>query len=208
MPFSCSRQDLARRPVFLAGRGLALAALLIAPLALGGCSMFGSSDDDTDADIEAAAPQPCPTVGVLDGADRVTVFNGRGRDLTDVVLRAEIRKAVTQCKYDTDEHTISVDLAFDGLAEMGPAAASRDQTLKGFVAITRTDGKIVNKQEFDMPVTFDGATRQVRFEKVIEDSVVPYGGTVNGSIYQFLVGFQLTHDQLEYNRKVPQTPLK
>jgi hypothetical protein len=91
---------------------------------------------------------------------------------------------------------------------MGPAAPSRDLVLKGFVAITRTDGKIVNKQEFDMPVTFDGATRQVRFEKVIEDSVVPYGGTVNGSIYQFLVGFQLTHDQLEYNRKVPQTPLK
>jgi hypothetical protein len=206
MPFPFERQDLARRPAFSAVKGFALVALLVAPLALGGCSMFGG--DDEDADIDKAAPQPCPTVGVLDGADRITVFNGRGRDLTDVVVRGEIRKAVTKCKYDTDEHTISVDLAFDGLAEMGPAATSRDMTLKGFVAITRTDGKIVNKQEFDLPISFAGATRQVRFEKVFEDSVVPYGGTVNGSIYEFLVGFQLSHDQLEYNRKVPQTPLK
>ncbi len=206
MPFPFEQQDLARRPVFLAVKGFALVALLVAPLALGGCSMFG--DDDEDADIEKSAPQPCPAIGVLDGADRITVFNGRGRDLTDVVVRGEIRKAVTKCQYDTDEHTISVDLAFDGLAEAGPAATSRDMALKGFVAITRTDGKIVNKQEFDLPISFAGATRQVRFEKVIEDSVVPYGGTVNGSIYEFLVGFQLSHDQLEYNRKVPQTPLK
>lgn len=206
MPFPFEQHDHAPRRVFFTMKRLALAALLVAPLALGGCSWFSSSDDDDE--IEKAAPQPCPTIGVLDGADRVTVFNGRGRDLTDVVLRGEIRKAVIKCKYDTDEHTISVDLAFDGQAEMGPAANSRDQVLKGFAAITRTDGKIVNKQEFDMPVSFAGTSRQVRFEKVIEDTVLPYGGEINGSIYEILVGFQLTREQLDYNRKVPSTPLK
>lgn len=209
MPFPTERQDAPRRSVS-ALRGVALAALLLAPLALGGCSwlgMGGGDDDEVMDDIEAAAPKPCPSIGVLDGADRITVFNGRGHDLTDIVVRAEITKAAIQCEYDTDDHTISVDIAFNGGAEMGPAATSRDMSLKGFLAITRTDGKKVSKQIYDIPVTFS-SSRDVRFLKSVEGTVVPYGGTVNGSIYEFLVGFQLTPEQLDYNRKVPLGPLK
>ncbi|HEY4345032.1 MAG TPA: hypothetical protein VGN05_11845 [Parvibaculum sp.] len=209
MPFPTERQDAPRRSAF-ALRGLALTGILLMPLVLGGCSWLGlgsSDEDEALEDIEKAAPKPCPSIGVLDGADRVTIFNGRGKDLTDVVVRAEITKAAIKCEYDTGEHTISVDLAFNGGAELGPAATSRDMSLKGFLAITRTDGKKVSKQIYDIPVTFD-KSRNVRFLKSIEETVVPYGGNVNGSIYEFLVGFQLTPDQLDYNRKVPVGPLR
>ncbi|MCE9649983.1 MAG: hypothetical protein K8R18_10205 [Parvibaculum sp.] len=207
MPFPTERQDAPRRTAS-AARAVALAGLLMMPLALGGCSWLGMGSDDDDLDeIEASAPKPCPTIGVLDGADRITVFNGSGRDLTDVVVRAEITKAAIKCDYDTDDHTISVDLAFNGGAEMGPAATSRDMTLKGFLAVTRTDGKKVSKQIYDIPVSF-GTARTVRFLKSVEGTVVPYGGTVNGSIYEFLIGFQLTPDQFEYNSKVPLGPMR
>lgn len=208
MPFPTERKDAPRRSVS-AVRGFALVSVLLLPLALGGCSWLGMGGGDEDIDeIEAAAPRPCPSIGVLDGADRITVFNGRGRDLTDVVVRAEITKAAIKCEYDTGEHTISVDIAFNGGAEIGPAATSRDMSLKGFLAITRVDGKKVSKQIYDIPITFSGAARTVRFLKSVEGTVVPYGGSVNGSIYEFLVGFQLTPDQLDYNRKVPLGPLK
>ncbi len=210
MPFSTERQH-APRPLVRVLRGLGFATLFLVPLALGGCSWLGigpSREDEAMDAIASATPKPCPTVGVLDGADRITVFNGQGHDLTDVVIRAEISKAATTCKYDTDDHTISVDLAFNGAAEMGPAATSTDMNLKGFLAVTRVDGKKVSKQVYDIPLSFDGKSRQIRFLKSIDETVVPYGGSMNGSNYVMLVGFQVTQAQLDYNRKVPVGPLK
>ena len=207
MPFSSGRQDLSRKSARVI-HGLGLVALLLAPLALSGCGMFTSKEDEAMEAIAAAAPKPCPTVGVLAGADSITVFKGKGHDLTDVVLKAEIDKAVTTCEYDTGDHTISVDIAFNGSAEMGPAATSSDMNLKGFLAITRTDGKLVNKDVYDIPISFDKGTRQMRFLKSIDGTVVPYGGSVNGSIYEMLVGFQVTKEQLDFNRKAAEDALK
>ncbi len=204
MPFSFEQQDAPRRSVS-ALRAVALVSLL---LALGGCSWLGMGSDTDEVDyIDKTLPKPCPAIGVLGDADRITVFNGQGRDLTDVVVRAEISKAAIKCEYDTDDHTISVDLAFNGGAEMGPAATTRNMALKGFLAITRVDGTKVSKQLYDIPVTFDKA-RNVRFLKSIEETIVPYTAAKNGATYEFLVGFQLTQEQLDYNRKVPLGPLR
>lgn len=209
MPFSTERQGALRTSPSVS-RIAALALIVLAPLTLGGCSWLGMGSDEGDDvldEIAAVAPKPCPTVGVLDGADRITVFNGQGQDLTDVVVRAEISKAAIQCEYDTDEKTISVDLAFNGLAVMGPAATNSDMALKGFLAVTRIDGTKVSKQIYDIPVEFDKA-RQVRFLKSVEGTVIPYGGDQNGSSYVFLVGFQVSQSQLDYNRKATVGPLQ
>lgn len=207
MPFSSGRQDFPRKSARVM-HGLGLVAVLLAPLALSGCGMFTSKEDEAMDAIAAAAPKPCPTVGVLAGADTITVFDGKGHDLTDVVLKATIDKAVTSCEYDTDEHTISVDIAYNGSAEMGPAATGTDMNLKGFLAVTRTDGKLVRKDIYDIPLSFDKGSQQIRFLKSIDGTVVPYGGTVNGSIYEMLVGFQVTKEQLDYNRKAAEDALK
>ncbi len=208
MPFSTERQ-VALRPSPSAPRIAALALLVLAPLMLGGCSWLGmgSAEEDVLAEIESVAPKPCPTVGVLDGTDKITVFNGQGQDLTDVVVRAEISKAAIQCEYDTDDKTITVDLAFNGLAVMGPAATTNEMSLQGFLAVTRIDGKKVSKQLYDIPIDF-GKTRQVRFLKSVDGTVVPYGGDQNGSSYVFLVGFQVSQSQLDYNRKSIVGPLQ
>ncbi|MGB5950050.1 MAG: hypothetical protein WBG82_12075 [Parvibaculum sp.] len=204
MAFPIEPAGQARRLGIPSPRRIGLAALLIAPLALGGCSWLGMGSDD-EADVLAAAPKPCPTIGVLDGADRITMFNGRGLDLTDVVVRGEIRKAVSKCEYDDGE--IAVDVAFDGQADLGPAATSRELNLKGFMTVVR-NGRISDKQVFDIPVVFEGAARTVRFLKTIEDTKLATDGRLDGSAYELLVGFQLSPEELEYNRKVPSTPLK
>lgn len=202
MPFSNERQDLPRNTARVM-HGLGLIVLLLAPLALGGCSMFSSKEDEAMAAITAAAPKPCPTVGVLAGADQITVFNGAGHELSDVVLKATIDKAAISCEYDVDDNTISVDIAFNGSAEMGPAATDSEMNLKGFMAVTHVDDKQISKVTYDIPLNFDKGTRQIRFLKSIEDTVVPYGGAVvNGSVYEMLVGFQVTQQQLDYNRKM------
>jgi hypothetical protein len=206
MPFPIEPTGFQRRAAVTSLRALGLAALLALPLALGGCSWLGMGGDDAD-EVDKDMPKPCPTVGVLDGADHITVFNGRGRDLTDVVARAEIRKAVIECEYEPSDGNISVNIAFDGQADLGPAATSREMTLKGFMTVVR-HGAIKSKMEYDIPVSFAGAARTVRFLKTIDETKIPYGGELNGSAYEVLVGFQLTQDELDYNRKVPFAPLK
>lgn len=206
MPIPTEPTGAARRFGHFSIRGIGLVALLAMPLALGGCSWLGFGGEE-DFDPVDAGPKPCPTVGVLDGTDRVTVFNGRGRDLTDIVVRGEIRKAVIGCEYDKDDAEIVVDIAFDGQAALGPAASSRELSLKGFATVVR-HGAIKKKQVFDIPVAFDGVARTVRFLKTIDDTKIPYGGTLDGSAYEILVGFQLTPEQFEYNNKVPAAPLR
>lgn len=204
MPFPIEPTGPSRRA---AARALGLAVLLVLPLALGGCSWLGMGGSDDDVDPDADLPKPCPTVGVLDGADHITMFSGRGKDLTDVVLRAEIRKSAIECEYDTDEKSISFNVAFDGTADLGPAATARDINIPGFIAVTR-HGYMVSKRMLDIPVSFEGAARTVKFLKTVEDTTIPYGGELNGSAYEIIVGFQLTPDELEYNRKVPAVPLR
>lgn len=188
-----------------------LAVLLLSAMALTGCTSeqaFSAIGIGSTTEEGGTTDRPCPTVGVLNGTDHLTLFNGRGKDLTDVVLRAEIARVVTKCEYNASESTISVDLAFNGIAEIGPAAQSRTQTVTTFVAVTRRFGAKVKKQLYEVPLVFEGASRQVQFLKTIEGTQIPYGGDADGRIYEILVGFQLTPEQLDYNRKVPRVPIR
>lgn len=190
----------------------AMAGLLMSALALTGCtseqafSVIGLGGSSTEEG--GTASRPCPSVAILNETDHVTVFNGRGNDLTDVVLRAETGKVVTQCTYNLTDSTISLDIAFDGLAELGPAASSRVQTVTTYVAVMRRFGKRVKKQVYEVPLVFDGNTRRIQFLKTVDGTVVPYGGDADGRIYEILVGFQLTPEQLAYNRRVPRVPIR
>ena len=199
-------------------RSAALAAALSVTLFLAGCSTddegyattgigsmlgFGSTTEEG-----GTATYPCPHVGVLDQADRITAFNGQGEDITDVEVRAELNKVVTKCEYNIDDSTISFDIAFNGVAEIGPGARSRTVNLPVFVAVTRRFGKLVKKQQLTLPVTFAPGQTKVSFMKTLENNVIPYGQGADGRIYYVLVGFQLTKDQLAYNRNVTPVPIR
>ncbi|MAB14468.1 hypothetical protein [Parvibaculum sp.] len=199
-------------------RTAALAAALSVTLLVAGCSTdddgyatsgigsmlgFGGSTQEG-----GTAAYPCPNVGVLDQADRITAFNGSGQDITDVAVRAELNKVVTQCEYNLSDSTITFDIAFDGVAELGPGATSRTQNLPVFMAVTRRFGKLVKKQTMTLPVTFAPGETKVRFTKMLEGNVVPYGKGADGRIYYILVGFQLSQDQLAYNRRVAPVPIR
>ena len=204
MPFSSAPSCL---PTFGSRTGRAAPVLAVfAALVLGGCSWLGVGGEGTKTG--GTTLYPCPAVGVLNETDHVTLLSGSGADLTDVVARAEIGKVVSKCEYDIDESTITVDLAFDGIAEIGPAAQSRELTLNTFVAVTRRYSAFDKKQVYEVPVVFEPGQRQVRFVKTVDGTVLPYGGRADGSIYPIRVGFHLTPEQLEYNRRVFYNPIR
>ncbi len=171
------------------------AGVAVLPLLL--LAACGSTSEQKAAFV---ASHPCPRIAVLGGAEQVVVFDGRGTDITNVVARAEIQKSALTCEYDSDEKTISMDLGFNGLAELGPAATGPELHLRGFVAVTRGDNSVIRKTFVDVPVVFEKGSQKMHFVSTLEDNVLSYTNSVDGSAYEILVGFQLSPEQLAYNK--------
>lgn len=143
---------------------------------------------------------PCPAVAILGDTEKLTVYKDGGRDITDLVLRAEIDQAVTQCEYDVDDGIIYVDIAYRGTAELGPGAETRQLSVPTFIALTEVNRSVLRKEIRPLNLNFSGGSRRIEFTQTIEETRVPYVAPFDGSAYELLVGFQLTADQLELNR--------
>lgn len=155
----------------------------------------------SEAEIELQQALPCPGVGILGGTEDLTSFTGTGNDITDIALTAELERVVSQCEYDIDDGIIYVDLAVRGVAEIGPAATSRQVAVPMFIALTEVNSRVLRKDTFMLPLAFEGNQRTTSFIHTIEETKVPYVARIDGSAYEILVGFQLTPEQLAYNKR-------
>lgn len=162
-------------------------ATLSAALAL---SIAGCASD--------APPPPCPPAGTPAPLDSITLFApGGGRDLTEVRFSGRISSVQTVCDYD--DKGVDVDLAVDIRVERGPADKSRQADLQYFVAVEDGPGNITAKQVFDVAVPFEGNSRRLaRREELSLRIPAPTDGFKQTRV---LVGFQLTPEQLEFNRR-------
>lgn len=155
----------------------------------------------SEAEIELQQALPCPEVGILGGAENLTSFSGAGNDITDIALTAELERVVSRCEYDIGDGIIYVDIAIRGVAEVGPAATSREVTVPMFIALTEINSRVLRKDTFLLPLTFEGNQRATSFIHTIEETKVPYVARIDGSAYEILVGFQLTPEELAYNKR-------
>ena len=161
----------------------------LALLGLAGC---GGSD------LPKFAPA-CPTTGILrDGAD-LTRFRGAGTDLTDMVVDGRVTGLTGKCSLDdlTHLHTVlsvSMDLT------RGPAAIGRQADVTYFISVSRGD-TILDKRDYTFNVDFPRNTDRVRLTGDQIDLVLPVNDKLSGSAYSVLVGFQLTPEQLAFNRR-------
>jgi hypothetical protein len=147
----------------------------------------------------------CPDVAVVTDASTVTRFApGPGRDLLDVDLQAEIADLVTACK-DKEKRdgrpVAKVAVAPVVVVSRGPANQNRTPRVQYFVSVVDGDQRILQKQIYDLAVDFT----ENRTRVVIRDDDPPIvvdipnaSGVARG--YRILVGFQLTPDELTYNR--------
>ena len=140
----------------------------------------------------------CPAGIIPADAASVTRFrDGSGRDLTDVVAEAEIVNILIQCKYDPKGVTVDLQVAIAG--SRGPADRSRTAEFDYFVAIVDPQQNVVQKQPFRVNFEFkDNRTRLGVVEEL--EPRVPLGSAFDGPKYQLLVGFQLTPEELAWNR--------
>ena len=174
-------------PAFAPSRFGLFAGLLFTVLVVAGCA---SADDD---------PRACPRVAILQDAATVTVFTEPGAlDLTDVLARGALSNIRGGCEYFDDEVEIEFDVTLS--AERGPALTASQFSFDYFVSILTPEDVVYAKEVFRTPVAFpSGVFRAGSLESLSQSIPIQEGSDARG--FSVLIGFQLSEDQVEYNRR-------
>lgn len=169
-------------------------ALFAAPLLLGACDTLNSIDFNP----KPPPPPPCPRAVVGEDVGRLTRFSGAGKDPADVVFQAEIGDLTGSCIYDDDK--IEVEMQVQITATRGPAATGDTAKFNYFVAVARNDKTILSRDSFDAEIKLPGdEPRNGTADEI--DQTIPVPNSEAGGDLTIIVGFEMTPDELEYNRK-------
>ena len=140
----------------------------------------------------------CPSVQVLQSTGEFVRFAaGRRRDLTDVATEAWIERVGGDCALENDEYL--VDLSIGIIARRGPANKKSLMILRYFVAVSDRQDKILQRQSFQTSASF-GAFKSVAFTDALELRI-PVAKGVEGDAYTIFIGFELSPDELRFNRQ-------
>jgi hypothetical protein len=165
----------------------ASAALFGVALALGGCSVVNGEYGDVK----------CPQAGVVDGIGTLSRFDGQGTGFVHLATRATLKVERNDCTIDASG--VSISMTVSTLAELGPTATSHNADFPYFVAITDSRDRIVAKRVFANPVVFKAAQTRAGTRDVFMDHV-QLANPRDADRYHLVLGFQMTPEELEYNR--------
>jgi hypothetical protein len=143
----------------------------------------------------------CPSAAVLSDAVTVTKLKP-GAPMTldpqNVVLTAEMSQAQLECEYDGERNALTIDLDFAVRARRGAAATGPDPELEYFVAVVDAEGTVITKNIFKTQPDLDGPNGV--YTQSIDNFVLQLAMDRRPIDYQVLTGFQLTAQELAYNR--------
>jgi hypothetical protein len=167
-------------------RGLTL--LAAAAGALGACSQ---------PDVFAPA---CPQLALLqDGADLVR-FDGPGRDITDVVMEAHLTAVPATCHWADKTHKkVEAKLQVAMSIGRGPGMKGRSVVVPYFLAISEGD-QILDKQIAAARADFPINTDRLSVITPEVSMLFPVSPEKSAAVYKITASFQLTPEELAYNR--------
>lgn len=168
-------------------RPYVLLAVAGAALTLAGCQ----------SDKEAAL---CPGATALVEASTMTVFPaGTAPDPAHALYRVGVESVTSDCDIDNHERTADTSVEIHFKATRATAGEAIRYRVPYFVAV-RQGPDILSKKLYWATFGFSAGETAVEFSEDL-DSTVKIASDKQPYDYQVLTGLQLTHDQLDYNRK-------
>ncbi len=179
----------------------------------------GGGDDDEAAKSDAARkkresewgnaraplPQlrnagPCPYVKVLYDAGRYMEFKDDREAASAVAYTGEIQGISSICNYkDAEPIKVEVEMLF--ALGRGPQATSNTKNYRYWVAVTQRNSRVIAKEYFDLPVTFNGGQDRTLVTEKLQGITIPRADIkVSGSNFEVLVGFDVTEKMAAFNR--------
>ncbi|MEM6626729.1 MAG: hypothetical protein AAF719_08505 [Pseudomonadota bacterium] len=177
------------------GRKLAISSTALATALLSGCGTVSNAFESTPN------VGPCPVTAALYDASRLVEIVGDREVYNNVGFTGEVSSVQGYCRY-VDDDPITMELDIDFAFGRGPAAAGDEHTYQYFVAVTRRDLVVIEKEVFDIDVEFrDGADRAAVRERIDRITIPRANAGISGVNFEILVGFELTDAQLDFNRQ-------
>ena len=175
---------------------LLMASMLAPMLALGGCA---SGEDTTATDFAPA----CAPVGILgDAADYSDYGPGAVPDLSRLVAQGSIRGVSGHCNSAASGTVLHTVVQLQLAITRGPVATGSSLAVPYFIAVTR-DGAVLSKQTLVATAQFPDNGDKVALQTDPLALDLPVSRARPGTSYRIEAGFQLTPEQLSYNRAHP-----
>lgn len=196
-------QAMRLRPMMATRRGIGyrrvLRAMLFAMLLpLTACQTVTLSDLNPFGD--SSGPQPCPPSAALADAVSITEFGrGSSRDDSNVIHSARIEGTVFDCQVVGSQ--VQGRLGVVGTLMLGRKGKAGPVSLPIFIALTRAGTDVVSKRFDTIEFEVERGATTAQFEKAIPDFTFNLASGESTLSYEILTGFNLTPDQIEYNRK-------
>jgi len=149
-------------------------------------------------------PPECPEIAIVQDLAELTLFApGPGRDLTDVTLEARVVEFGGFCNTDFDEDKgtgeVEVDLEVLFQATRGPASTVRSAKVTYFIAIADRNENIFARETFESDLEFEGNRNRIAYVEELTQTIPLRDGKL-GENFKVFIGFQLSDEQLVYNR--------
>ena len=152
---------------------------------------------------ECLLATPCPQIQIVKDLGSLSDFTDDQRTFYEnMIAQMDIKKRQSSCELATSSATVDLALLFTGT--LGPKARQQKSdkpflTYPFFVAVTGPNGKIMAKEIFAVSMSFEpGQTTRTHTEYLRQ--IIPVRSKETAFQYQVLVGFQLSPEQLAYNR--------
>lgn len=175
---------------------LTMASMIVVSVGLSGCQ---TAKKVLAVGEEAEKnPGPCPVAFSLYEASRFVEFHG-SESYVNVGFTAEINKVRSLCRY-VGKQPIRADLALDIAFGRGPAADGDTATYQYFVAVTRKDIEVIEKEIFPITVTFPQGVNVVELTENVGEIIIPRANeNTSGANFEIIIGFELTEEQIAFN---------
>ncbi len=172
-----------------------IAILAAAAVMLTGCQTVSEIFNEPEPNIG-----PCPSALSLYDAHRIVELEGDEVRYANVGFTGEIIGIRSLCSYYGDRPIIA-NLELDIGFGRGPAARGDSYTYEYFVAVTRRDIAVIEKQVFPITVRFRAGEDRIYLTETIDAISIPRAtNETSGTNFEILVGFELTAEQLAFNR--------
>ena len=146
----------------------------------------------------APAIVACPDVKVVAELGNLVRFKpGDGRDITDVVMEAQFEEVRGECSVDDDE--VQMALLVVLTARRGPASTVSSDDFSMVAAVTDQDRNILSRRLVPGRFDFTGNRSRVRYLERLKIDI-PKQEQETGQDFIVFVGFDLTREQVEFNR--------
>jgi len=170
--------------VALGVAGLGLAA------ALGGCS--------SDSEIVA-----CPRAAIMPDLQAVLRYKpGAGRSDADLAYGVKLLAASVSCGGKTDKKTKAKEIEITsklGIAAQRTDTKTKEGQVTYFAAVVNRNNTILAKRDFTVNLKFEGDRQRIEITDEL-NVVLPLAPGTSGGDYAILYGFQLSPEELKFNR--------